>query len=159
MAKYQPNTPQLLWKAEMMNEGPFKPGKAKGSAKEGLRFQAKVHKALARLKPAGMLLDSPWFKYYDVNGSHWAQPDSVVVCSDRTIVVESKLSLRRLDIAKAQLYKLYIPILWAVFEKPVFPVVAFHHWVREHADFPTIAEPKEILTMPVRHQPIGWHLL
>ena len=159
MAKYIPNTPQLLWKAERMNEGPFKPGKAKGSAKEGLRFQAKVHKALAGMRPAGELLDSPWFKYHDSLGSHWAQPDSVVLLADRTIVVESKLSLRRLDTALAQLYRLYIPILWTVFEKPVFPIVAFKHWVAEHSAFPTLDNPKEILTMPVSPKPIGWHLL
>lgn len=157
MSKYEPKQPSILWKAEMIHEPPFRTGKPKGRAAEGLRFQKRVHKKLSAL---GEVLDNPWFKYHDIDGQHYCQPDSVMCLPDRTICVESKLSLRRLDAAISQLARLYVPILWHVFGQPVVPVVAFHHWFAG-AELTLIDDPKSLFHVkPTEsHKPYGWHLL
>lgn len=152
-----------LKKAELMPAGPypFTP-KLKGTAARGISFQRKVHKALvAELSDFGPVLDGPWIRYTDTYGQHWCQLDSAINASDRVIVFESKLSLRRLSTALVQLTKLYRPTVELIFNKPVIMCVAFHHWVPDtQFDLPMVDEPSELLSVPLRQPgPYGWHYL
>lgn len=111
----------------------------------------------------GTLLSEPWIKYKDTYGWHWCQPDTVLEARDRVLCVESKLSLRRREVAIAQLDKLYRPVLTRLYDKPVVMVVAFRHWLGEFSDDPrlTIDHPSELMGVPHSDlkQPFGWNYL
>ncbi len=146
-----------------MPSGPYPSNpKLKGSAARGLSFQRKVHRELVgQLAEHGPLLDGPWIRYTDTYGQHWCQLDSALNAKDRVIVFESKLSLRRLSTALVQLTKLYRPTVELIYHKPVVMCVAFHHWIPDtNFDLPTVDDPAELLTVPLRCPgPYGWHLL
>lgn len=153
-----------LTKAEIMPKGPWeneKTSKLKGRAAEGIRYQKRVHKALEELAPQGKLLEGPWIRFSDTYGTHWCQPDHVLEAWDRVLVAESKLSLRRLDTAVAQLTRLYKPCLQFLFPtKPVVMVVAFKHWVKSDEDpVPMIEELQDLMSLPVKglRKPHGWN--
>lgn len=144
-----------------MPKGPWpKDPKLKGSAAEGIRFQKKVHDNVSGFGNLGRLYYEPWFRYSDTYGTHWCSPDSLLEYWDRVLVVESKLSLRRLETAITQLTKCYRPVVEHVFEKPVVMIVAFKHWF-VGADIETLECPTEILSIPLSKtkQPYGWHVL
>lgn len=150
-----------LRKVELMPHGPFSNNsRLRGRAAEGIRHQRRVHAELEPLARFGTLRDGPWFRYSDTYGSHWCQPDSVLEAHDRILVVESKLSLRRLDTALAQLTKLYRPTLEMFYSLPVVCLVAFRHWLGD-AELELVDDPAELVCEPVRslRRPKGWHLL
>ena len=134
--------------------------KLKGSAARGISFQKKVHKHLAPLEAQGTLYESQWIRFTDAHGDHWCQIDSMLEARDRIIIVEAKLSLRRLAAALTQLQKLYRPTVELIFGKPALMLVAFKYWVPD-AELELIDDPEELFCFsPARRPgPFGWHLL
>ena len=143
----------------MQPSGPWGPSpKLTGRAAEGMRFQKKVSTRLTSLSDHGAFYDSPWFSYIDTYGRHWCQPDIVVDLPNRVVVVEAKLSLRRLETGLVQLTKLYRPTMEKFFGKPAVLVLAFKHFLGQ-IDLDLIDEPEELLTQPSSARPLGWHYL
>lgn len=149
--------------ARMMPDGPFKQQpKLRGKAAEGIRFQRKVVEALAPLEKVGTVLSDQWIQFSDTYGTHWCQFDAAVDTHDRILVVEAKLSLRRLPVAIPQLMRLYKPCLEHIFQKPVVMLVAFQHFVIGAQDkLKLVDEPEEMLYTPLPQlkKPLGWHLI
>lgn len=161
----KPRQVRGLQKVELCAHGPFptRP-KPKGKAAEGFAHQRRVHKALAGLSRFGEVVSEPWIRYSDTYGTHYCQPDDLLLSWDRTIVVESKLSLRRLSTARIQLNKLYRPVLESLFQKPVAMLLAFRYWVPlpvEDQDLELIHSPIDLLSRPIRDlKSISyWHYL
>ena len=154
-----------LVKAELMPSGPFPTyPRVKGSAARGLSFQRRVRNYLrSAFVGRANVLDSPWIKYSDVSGSHWCQPDFIIDAPDRVIVVEAKLTLRRLGQALVQLQSLYRPCVELVFDRPAVLCVAFHHWIHDvdTSAIPMVDEPEELLYPWHLRAPAlyGWHFL
>jgi len=152
-------------KAELRPTGPFADKrKLKGRAAEGIRFQKRVHQRLTALGKFGDLHEGPWIRYTDTYGVHWCQPDSLVETNDRVLIVEAKLSLMRLDQAKAQLSKLYQPVVEIIFDKPAVLLVAFNNWIRlvdGKEPIETVDNPLALLQRPLRSlkAPLGWHVM
>ena len=159
MSKY-PRTARKLIKAERMLNGPFEPRGLKGRAAEGIRFQKRVHETVENtFQGYGEILDNPWYRYTDHNGSHWCQPDSLLLTHNRAIIIESKLSLRRLHTAIKQLTALYRPVVEHIYKKPAVLLIAFKYWV-PGAEINTIEELNELLFLKTpQPAPVGWHLL
>ena len=134
--------------------------KLKGRAAEGIRYQNKALDELRTLSKFGEVLNSPWFCYHDSYGRHWCQPDALVELPDRVLIVEVKLSLRRLETAIVQLTKLYKPTVERFYGKPAALLVVFKHWLGE-AEIPLVESPEEMVTRSVNtlRQPYGWHFL
>lgn len=145
--------------AKLMPTGPFNnEPKLRGRAAEGIRHQNKVASLLQDLSPQGDLRVAQWIKGRDSNGDFWLQVDTALEARDRVVIVESKLSLRRLDEAMRQL-RSYRLCLEHIFQKPAVCLVAFHHWFRG-ADLKLIDEPQDLLFLPLPDRACyGWHVL
>ena len=162
----RPRKVNSLVKAELMPEGPPFPTnlRAKGAAARGLAFQRQVARTIQdKLQNSGTVHEGPWIRYYDRDGSFWCQPDLVVATANRAIIIEAKLSLRRLSTALKQLNGLYRPCVEFIFGLPVVQCVAFRHWVPEADDgtLSMVDEPADLLWLGFLKGPgpFGWHLL
>ncbi len=159
----QPRQINKLRKASIHSEAPFPTRRrVKGSAARGLAFQRKVHADLTEMFDTLELFDGPWIKYLDDSGSHWCQPDSLVIAEDRVLIVEAKLSLRRWKTALAQLQRLYRPAVEHIFQRPSVMCVAFNYWSPDADDkIPIIADPVHLLSVSLKHfpGPYCWHKL
>ena len=158
----KPRQVRGLKHAEFSAKGPYSNTKLKGRAAEGIRYQRQVQSRLEPLADRGYLLNDQWLRYIDTYGTHFCQPDAFLVTDSRVLVVEAKLSLRRLDTAVVQLTKLYSPVLEHIFEVPVAMVVAFRHWIRcDEPPIETVDDPADLLSWPVARlrEPVGWHHL
>lgn len=149
-----------LKSAEFVSTGPFtSEPKLKDKALEGIKYQAKVHRAAEALN--GNIYDEQWIRFRDGGSIHHCRPDTIVDQWDRVVVIESKLSLRQLPKGLTQL-RLYKPILERIFTKPVVTILAFKHWtVGSSGCLPMIEDIEHTLTLPLSTlRPIhGWNYL
>lgn len=157
----RPHKVRQLKHATLRDAGPFNSTpKLRGSAAEGIRFQRRVQSRLDRLAHIGDVLHDQWIEFSDFTGRHWAQLDSAIVSPERVLIVESKLSLSRIETARIQLDKLYRPLCERIFQKPTALLVAFKHWV-PGVEIELVEDPRDFMYFEPRSlaEPRGWHLL
>lgn len=91
-----------------------RPRGAKGA---GLKFEEKLKLALGK-----KWLHGQWFRFIDASGIGWCQTDSLYIAPDGVYCIEAKLG--NIEAGIAQFKELYEPVLWAVYGRPVFLIVA-----------------------------------
>lgn len=162
----RPRKINSLVKAELVPEGPPFPTnlRARGAAARGLAYQRHVVRTIQeQLDDRGTIHEGPWIRYHEQNGTYWCQPDIVVETANRSVIIEVKLSLRRLGTALKQLNGLYRPCVEFIFGRPVTACVAFRHWTpdADHEALGMIDDPRELLWLGLLKGPgpFGWHLL
>jgi len=96
------------------------PRRLRGSRAKGKAYERKLARFVSRLHPCTY---NPWIYFVDANGPGWAQPDIIVHCLDRTVVLEAKLS--ETAAALPQLHDLYGPLVQRLYGKPVLLVQVF----------------------------------
>ncbi len=156
----------LKW-ARLDPDGPFKGErpKATGKAAEGHRYQARIEREEVKpLERFGQVFSNQWIRFADTYGTHWCELDLAVDAFDRVVVIECKLSLRRLETGLAQLSRLYRPCVEHIFEKPVVSLLVFKHWVGPYAKedpIPMLDSPVDAFLRPLHSlkQPHGCHIL
>lgn len=126
-AKRQRKLDGLLW-VEASEPPPFATGprRLKGMAAKGKAYEGKVGKLLSRTHASGDLPGDlwlgPWFRYEDAAGEGLAQPDALLVCDDRIVIIEVKL---KQTIAALPQIRLYGELASAMFGKPWVGVQIF----------------------------------
>ena len=69
---------------------------------------------------SGLIVVGQWIEFADENGQGWAQPDIYVVQEDQVVLFECKLTY--VEEAWPQMHALYVPLLMALYRKPVLCV-------------------------------------
>ena len=115
-----------LQKAERSTKPPVLAKPARPSAKQGLRYEAKVERELASLSARGLFSQverTPWFDFADSLGSSCCAPDFVLhQPGGAIIVIEVKLTW--VPVALPKLRQLYIPVVSkALHSNVIFPLV------------------------------------
>ena len=113
---YVPRVIKNLTMVNTTTSPPFAGKRAKGSRAKGYAFERRAMRVLSKRIPD--IVQGQWFKYEDVNGHGFAQPDMYVVRDDAVFLFE--LKTKENDRAWLQLYNLYKPILEFYFKKPVY---------------------------------------
>lgn len=100
---------------EMQIESPSfaKPHIAQGVRRRGQLYEARVHLEMAQ-RYAGYL-ESPWFHFYDDEGSKWCQPDGLIINPRKGLIVIVEAKLRHTNDACRSLFGLYLPVVRATF--------------------------------------------
>lgn len=108
----------LEW-ARLQDDGPnFVAGRQRGARAQGLRFEGRFGKYLAKNKFEA--LSQQWIAFVDANGPGHARPDYFITFEDRIILFECKLS--QTEHAFLQIDGLYRPLLKHIFNRPVVGV-------------------------------------
>lgn len=116
------------------------------AAAEGLRYERALalHAASLGLR----VKHGQWFKFRDSKGVGYCQPD--VLClpttNDRIIILEAKLT-QKVE-GEIKLQKLYVPIVRAVYNLPVFPILCFKNILEKRDRM--LKALDEVLALPRR---------
>ena len=117
-----------------------------------MTYQGKVEKALQR-EFKNDLFCSQWIRFADANGFGYAQPDYYLICKDKIICFEAKLTQNYLGLR--QLLSLYSPLLSHIYSLPVVGVLVFKN-ITEDIDR-RIEAPREVLSLSARSLTYYWH--
>ena len=106
----QPRRIVDLESAAFTDHPPFPPiRRARGAKLKGIRYERRVGRWLAKqFSDRAELLLGPWIEFEDANGPGFAQPDFLVVESERIWIIEAKLT--HVPEAILQLRNLYSPL-------------------------------------------------
>lgn len=98
----------------------------------------------------------PWIQFEDRNGYGLASPDILLVCSDRVVVLEAKLS--QTVVAEHQLIKTYFPLVRHLFDRPTFGIQVCKNLFEHPKD--SVRNLREHLELPIEDLlPLAtWHL-
>lgn len=139
----------LLW-VEPRQPPPFSKGSKHftGSKAKGLAYQHRIEQKLQQLVTEGPLKGElwigPWLDFEDANGKGMAQPDAILIQSDRVIIFEMKL--KQLWQATPQV-KLYGALMSHLLSLPWHGLVIFK-WPSQRPNATWISEPQDIANIP-----------
>lgn len=102
----------LRWAAR--TTPPFtKSSPSNAAARNGLRYEQKVGRELARHTEAGRFVDiehNPWFQFADLYGSAQCSPDFLLYTEKKTIIIV-EVKLTWVEVAIHKLNDLYNPVI------------------------------------------------
>ena len=91
-----------------------------------MTFERKALRALAaQLSPHGEPHASQWIYFEDDNGPGFAPPDFFLVTPGEVLLAEVKLS--QTAWAESQMARLYQPLLWKLFARPITMLAVFRN--------------------------------
>jgi hypothetical protein len=114
---------------EMQLESPAfaVPRKVEGARRRGQLYEQRVHQEFGQRYPG--YLASPWFHFYDADGSKWCQPDGLIIDPQKGLIVIVEAKLRHTNDACRSLFGLYLPVVRALLGGSyTFEVVEVCHW-------------------------------
>ena len=99
---------------------------------------------------------SLWIRYVDAEGPGLCNPDIVLECDDRVLVLECKLT--QTDVAENQIFQLYAPVIRLMWNKPILGVAVFRNLIRQPKN--PILNLTGLLTQPLLDCDVfsTWHL-
>lgn len=100
--------------------------RVRGAKAAGLSYEKKFCLEVGKRFPEAVR--GQWFRFRDVNGWGYCQPDCILVRENAVLVLECKLT--DTEQARRQLSRLYFPILSHVYGLPTLGIVVVKHLTR-----------------------------
>ena len=141
----------LRWaRRSSRQKGHRKISKCTRAQREGIRFEARLMKALRKL-PFDEFYVGPWYTFEDANGVGFCQPDAVAITADgRPLVIEVKLT--QTQRAVREIETLYAPLVEAIYGEAPRLCVAFRNWAYHGSQFGVRLDACSDLILPDSEQ-------
>ena len=113
-----------------------------GARAQGIRYQTKVEAKLRQIwcgaESDAVLLVGPWIEFMDDTGRRWCQPDAVMMQGDGRAGIIYEIKYRHTADAWFQLWRLYTPVLEALFPACKWECMEVVRWMDPATSWPEV---------------------
>lgn len=117
----------------------IKRSRARGAKARGVSYERKAHVYLRECligKPDAEYLQSPWVEFEDSTGRRWCQPDGLLLDHKSKVCIIAEIKYRHTSDAWWQLWRLYLPVVRAIFKEYKHACLEVCRWHDPQTPFP-----------------------